>query len=87
MNTPRRLLAAAVQEGDDLAARAGRIRAEGRGRGTGGHTVLDCPQDRVIIVAAGGNIGKGGRGGRGSGAALGTPQEGHSLSAVAVGVG
>ena len=81
------LLIGAIEEGDDLAARAGRIRAERRGRGAVGHAVFDCPQNSIIVVAAGGNIGEGGRGGLGSGAALGTPQEGHSLRAVAVGVG
>ena len=50
MNTPRRLLAAAVQEGDDLAAGAGCIGSELAVAGTGRDATAHRPCDGVGVI-------------------------------------
>ena len=76
----RCLLIGAIEEGDDLAARAGRIRAERRGRGALGHIVCNGPQNRIRVERIGRNVGE--RIVRaGGGLVQGTMQEGDALAA------
>ena len=46
------------QEGNDLAAGAGRVRREGRGRGAGGNALLHCPENCIVEVIGGLDIRK-----------------------------
>ena len=76
-----RELLRAPQEGDDLGAGTGHVRAECGIRGANRDTLLHGPQHGVVVVAASLHIGKGHGAGLGSGRTGGAPQEGYGLGA------
>lgn len=73
-------LHALIQEGHDLPAGAGGVRAEIVAAGAGGDALLDCPRHCISIVGLSGHIAEAVAGD--SRGAIGTPQEGDSLAMV-----
>ena len=86
INQDSLLVTGAVQEGHDLAARAGLVGAEQSAADTAGDAVLLRPRDSRGVVSVSRHIGEGSVAAHGR-AAGGAIQEGDSLSARAGGIG
>ena len=67
-----------IEESHDLGAGAGGVGAEGGGAGAGGDVVFHCPEDGLIVIAAG-DVCKGVVGADGLRAACCPPKEGYDL--------